>query len=87
MITLRLKADVQNDRKVIVTLPPDVPTGRLSPPSCERYNEAKTDSSAMINWQLNLTMRSRLLPQPSVCQGDACAARLSPSQSSNMRPL
>jgi len=26
MITLRLKADVQHDRKVIVTLPPDVPT-------------------------------------------------------------
>ena len=27
MITLRIKADVQNDRKVIVTLPPEVPTG------------------------------------------------------------
>ena len=27
MITLRLKADVQNDRRVVVTLPPEVPTG------------------------------------------------------------
>jgi hypothetical protein len=27
MITLRIKADVQNDRRVIVTLPPEVPTG------------------------------------------------------------
>ena len=27
MITLRIKADVQNDRRVVVTLPPEVPTG------------------------------------------------------------
>ena len=27
MITLRIKADVQTDRRVVVTLPPESPTG------------------------------------------------------------
>jgi hypothetical protein len=27
MITLRMKADVRDDRRVILTLPPEVPTG------------------------------------------------------------
>jgi hypothetical protein len=28
MITLRITTDVQNDRRVVLTLPPEVPTGR-----------------------------------------------------------
>jgi hypothetical protein len=28
MITLRMTADVNDDRQVVLTLPPDVPTGR-----------------------------------------------------------
>lgn len=27
MITVRIKTNVQNDRRVVVTLPPEVPTG------------------------------------------------------------
>lgn len=52
MITLRITADVQDDRRVVLTLPPEVPTGQtelvvtVTSPAAEK----KTPRTSLADW-------------------------------------
>ena len=53
MITFRITADVQDDRRVVLTLPPEVPTGQtelvvsVGPQKCE---EPKRPGTSLADW-------------------------------------
>ena len=53
MITFRVSADVRDDHRVVLTLPPEVPTGRnelivtIAP---EAETQGKTPRSSLADW-------------------------------------
>jgi hypothetical protein len=52
MITVRVSADIHEDRRVVLTLPPEVPTGRseLIVSITESRPEASRPRSSLADW-------------------------------------
>jgi hypothetical protein len=52
MITVRVSADIHEDRRVVLTLPPEVPVGRseLSVSVAESEPEASRPRSSLADW-------------------------------------
>lgn len=53
MITFRVSADVKDDRQIVLTLPPEVPTGKMellvtvAPPA---LTQAKRPRTSLADW-------------------------------------
>ena len=76
MITLRLTADISADRRVVLTLPPEVPTGKVelvvtvdSPPpkrplpkGIGKYHSGKADTSERARDLLRQALTDGLRP-------------------------
>jgi hypothetical protein len=51
MITFRISTDVTDDRRVVLTLPPEVPTGRAElVVSVASASELKPNRSSLADW-------------------------------------